>query len=109
MLEQVGLQVELQILDATTYNQKTRLSHLDQPAEQRTWDVALTFWSDVLNFPVFELYQYYALDGNMDWVVEQPELRQLYKQVLRTVDREKQQELIQQMPNSVGTIRNSSL
>lgn len=33
----------------------------------------------------------------MDWGVEQPEFRQLYKQVLRTMDREKQQELIQQM------------
>ena len=32
-----------------------------------------------------------------DWVSEQPELRQLYEQVLGTVDRERQQALIHQM------------
>jgi len=32
-----------------------------------------------------------------DWVSEQPELRLLYEQVVRTVEREKQQELIRQM------------
>ena len=51
----------------------------------------------MLNFPVFQLYHLFALDGPYDWVGEQPELRQLYAQVLRTVDRERQQALIRQM------------
>src|SRR5215510_5467177 len=49
------------------------------------------------NFPAFELYQPYALDGPADWVHEEPELRQLYEEVLRTVDRERQQALIRRM------------
>jgi ABC-type transport system substrate-binding protein len=97
MLEQVGLQVELQILDPVSFNQKTFLSHLDQPPEKQTWDIALMSFFDFANFPVYSLYHYFALDGQFDWVNEEPELRALDEQVLRTVDREKQQELIRQM------------
>ena len=54
MLEQVGFQVDLQMLDPGAYNRKTDLSHLDQPAEQQSWDIALrsffgvcpTFYTD---------------------------------------------------------------
>ena len=88
MLEQVGLTVERQMLDPTVYNQKTRLSDLDQPAEQQAWDIALTSWLDVMNFPAIQPYHLFALDGPYDWVLEEPELHQLYAQVLRTVDRE---------------------
>lgn len=98
MLEQAGLQVELQILDPVVYSRKTFLSHLDQPAEQQTWDIALiSNIPDVVNFPVYMFYHNLALDGTYDWVVEQPELRQLYEQVLDTVDREHQQALIRQI------------
>ena len=78
MLEQVGLKVRAEILDAVTYNKKTFLSGLDQPAEKQTWDIALTAYLDPLNFPAYLLYHYFALDGAFDWVAEQPELRQLY-------------------------------
>ena len=47
MLEQVGLTVELQMLDAATYNAKTNLSRLDQPPEQQPWDIALRSTVDV--------------------------------------------------------------
>jgi len=98
MLEQAGFTVDLQILDATAYNQKVVLSHLAQPPEQQPWDIALTSSiPDVLNFPVYMLYRPYALDGAYDWLEEQPELRRLYEQVLGTVDRERQQALIRQM------------
>lgn len=97
MLEQAGFQVGLQVLDAVTFNQKTVLSHLDQPPEQQPWDIALTSWSDLANFPVFQVYHVFALDGQTDWVMEQPELRQLRDRVLGTVDREQQQVLIRQM------------
>jgi peptide/nickel transport system substrate-binding protein len=97
MLEQVGLRVTLEILDPAAYNQKIDLIHLDQPPEQQLWDMALTSWGDVLNFPIFQFYLNFVLDGQYDWVNEQPELRQLYEQVLRTVDQEQQQALIRQM------------
>jgi ABC-type transport system substrate-binding protein len=97
MLEQVGFQVAVQILDIVAYNQKTFLSHLDQPAEQQAWDIALNFTGDVTNFPLFEFYHVFALDGSYDWVTERPELRHLYEQVLHTVDREAQQALLRQM------------
>ena len=96
-LEHAGFQVALQILDPTTYNRQTLLSHLEQPPEQQAWDIALTAYLDIFNFPVFSLYYWFALDGPYDWVTEQPELRQLYEQALRTVDRERQQEVIRQM------------
>jgi peptide/nickel transport system substrate-binding protein len=98
MLEQVGFKAELHILDPGTFNQKTYLSHLDRPAAQQVWDIALFPGGvNVENFPVFEVYHYFALDGPQDWVIEQPELRRLYEQVLQTVDREHQQGLIRQM------------
>jgi ABC-type transport system substrate-binding protein len=97
MLEQVGFKVELQILDAEAYNRKTILSHLDRPPEQQLWDIALTSWGDVLNFPIFQIYHYFVLDGPYDWVSEQPELRQFYEKVLLIVDQVQQQGLIRQM------------
>ena len=97
MLEQIGLKVELRILDPVTYNKKTLLSGLDQPAEKQAWDIALSANLDVLNFPAYLLYHVFALDGYNDWVVEQPALRQLYELVLGTVDREKQRVIYQQM------------
>jgi len=97
MLEQAGFKPALQVLDATVYTQKTLLSHLDQPAERQTWDIALTLSNDVTNFPAFDIYHWFAIDGPDDWVTEQPELRRLYEQVLATVDPAKQDALIRQM------------
>ena len=98
MLEQGGFRVDLQVLDPVTHGQKTAISHLEQPPEQQTWDIALTSnIPDVVNFPVYMFYHNFALDGTFDWVLEQPELHQLYTQVLGTVDREQQQALIHQM------------
>jgi peptide/nickel transport system substrate-binding protein len=97
MLEQVGFRVDLQILDPTTFNQKTFLSYLDRPPEQQTWDIAVMSYFDEMNFPVFAFYHDLALDGAYDWVSEEPELRQLYTQVLQTVDQDQQQTLIHQM------------
>jgi peptide/nickel transport system substrate-binding protein len=97
MLEQVGLTVERQMLDPIVYNQKTRLPDLDQPAEQQAWNIALTSYNDTANSPALDPYHVFALGGPRDWVIEEPELQQLYAQVLRTVDREQQQALIRQM------------
>jgi ABC-type transport system substrate-binding protein len=97
MLMQVGLTVQLQLLEASAYNRKTSLPSLDQPPEQQTWDIALAPEGDVLNFPVYIPYHFYALDGYNDWVMEEPELRRLYEQALGTVDREQQEGLIRQM------------
>lgn len=97
MLGQAGFKPALQVLDATAYTQRTLLSHLDQPAEKQTWDIALAVSNDTVNFPLFDLYHWYAIDGPDDWVTEQPELRRLYDEVLRTVDPGKQETLIRQM------------
>ena len=97
MLEQVGLKVERQILDPVAFNRKIFVSQPDQPAEQQMWDIALWAYLDLITFPVTEFYNYLALGGPYDWLGETPELRRLSEQVLRTVDREKQQELIRQM------------
>jgi len=97
MLEQAGFTVDLQVLDPVAFTRKVSLSHLDQPPEQQTWDIALTSSYDNTNFPIYLFYQHTALDGALDWVTEEPGLRQLYEQVLRTVDRETQQALIRQM------------
>ena len=97
MLEQVGFTVDLQILDGAAFNRKTYLGDLDQPPEHQSWDIALTSWRDSLNFPVFQVYRAFALDGYNNWGIEDGTLRQLDDAVLRTVDREQQQALIRQM------------
>jgi peptide/nickel transport system substrate-binding protein len=97
MLEQGGFKVTLQVLDGVAFNRKTELAHLDQPAEQQSWDIALSRWSDTDNFPVYGFYHFFAVDGPNVWVVDPPELRRLYDEVLRTVDPEKQRALTQQM------------
>ena len=97
MLEQVGFTVERQMLDRRSIIRRRGSADLDQPAEQQAWDIALTSWNDPVNFPAIHPYHVFALDGPYDWVLEEPELQQLYAQVLRTVDREQQQALIRQM------------
>jgi peptide/nickel transport system substrate-binding protein len=97
MLAQGGFTVEHHVLDASAYTRRTVLSHLDHPPALQTWDIALSSGSDLANFPVFQLYHWFLLDGQDDWVVEEPELRRLYKRALGSVDRAQQQALIQQM------------
>jgi len=97
MLEQAGFQAELQVLDTVAYQRQTLLSYLEQPPEQYAWDIALRASQDTSNFPVFSRYHMFALEGRNDWVLEQPQLHQLYEQVLHTVDGERQQGLIRQM------------
>ncbi len=97
MLEQVGLTVDLQILDSTAYSRKIYFSYLDQPPEQQPWDIALTTWTDPINFPLFELYNTFALEGVSDWVVEEPELRRLAAHVAGAVESEQQQGFFHQM------------
>jgi peptide/nickel transport system substrate-binding protein len=97
MLEQVGFTVQRQILDPDAYNQKVHFSFLDQPPEEQIWDVALRAQFDLYDFPLFLSYFRNALEGSHDWVSEQPELRRLYEQAIRTVDQERQRALIHQM------------
>jgi ABC-type transport system substrate-binding protein len=89
--------VDLQLLDQVAYNQQVVVNVQEQPSAPQTWDIALASWYDGMNFPAFQVYHIFALDGPHDWVSEQPELRRLYEGALRTVDREQQQELIRQM------------
>src|SRR5215813_376832 len=97
MLEQGGFQVTLQMLDPVAVMQKTFLTHLEHPAEEQTWDMALTQWNDPINFPILEFYTTLALDGAMDWVIEEPDLLRIHNQALRTLDRSEQEALVRQM------------
>jgi hypothetical protein len=88
--------VDLKILAIGAFLQQVLLTHLDQPPEHQPWDIALRFWGDAINFPLFEFYNVFALDGVSDWVMEELELRRLYEQALATLDRE-QRGMIRQM------------
>jgi len=97
MLEQVGLPVELQMLDAATYSAKTTLGHLDQPPEQQSWDLALRLNADTTGATAMFFYSAFALDGANNWIGEAPELRQLYDQVAAAGDEAQLQRMIRQM------------
>src|SRR5262249_50094533 len=97
MLEQVGFRVTQEVVSPNAFNRKTTLGLLDQPAEQQTWDIALMQQGDSANFPLLNVYHQQLVGGPYDWGGEKPELRSLYEQVIRTVDREKQRHLHEQM------------
>jgi len=97
MLEQAGFMVDLQILDGAAFNRKTHLGNLDQTPEHQPWDIALMAYSDLFNFPVFQVYRSFALDGPWNWGIADTKLHQLHDAVIRTIDREQQQALIRQM------------
>jgi peptide/nickel transport system substrate-binding protein len=101
MLEEIGLKVNRQLLDAATYPRRVFLSHLDRPAEQKSWDIAITYWHDPLNFPPFEFYQTHAAGGVSDWLEEQPEFVRLYDEILGTVDAARQEALAQGLERHV--------
>ena len=73
------------------------MRQLERHARDHAYFLALALYFDGITFPVTELYKYVALGGPYDWIGETPALRRLADQVLRTVDREKQRELIQRM------------
>ncbi len=97
MLEQVGLKVERQVVDAEAFNRRTFVSPQGQLTDEQTWDIALQSCSDFLTFPLTEIYRCLALGAPNDWIGEAPELQRLSDAAMRTVDREKQRGLIQQM------------
>jgi peptide/nickel transport system substrate-binding protein len=109
MLEQVGFTVHRQLLDDAVFQEAVNLywvpAHIRNQATlvvsgRRVWDIALITTeletSLAIGFPT-PVYRMYMLDGEYDWVLEQPEIRQLYEQVTRTSDRAQQQVVIQQM------------
>jgi peptide/nickel transport system substrate-binding protein len=113
MLEQSGFTVQRQLLDDAAFQQVVSLYWMSAPvraqptlalSERYVWDIALMTTeletSLASSFPT-PVYRMYALDGEYDWVLEQPELRQLYEQVTRTRDRAQQQTLIQQMERHI--------
>lgn len=87
MLEQVGLTVDLRLLDQVAFDQQTHVSTPEALSAHQGWDIAVTSWLDALNFPPLQVYHHFALDGPYDWLSEQSELRQLKERVLRTTDR----------------------
>src|SRR5262249_16867431 len=89
--------VDLQLLDADTYNRQTHFAALDQPPECQPWDIAMRDQSDLFNFLTLELYGTSMRGGIFNWCSEQPELRQFYEQALGTLDRERQHGLVRQM------------
>src|SRR5215475_1512207 len=97
MLEQVGLTVELKLLDQVAFYQQTLVSAPEPLPAQRGWDIALTSYLDNINFPPLQIYHYFALNGAYDWSGEPPELRQLKELVLHTTDRAQQQAVIREM------------
>ncbi len=97
MLEQAGFTVERQILDPTGFRRRVTLSVLDTPAEQQTWDIAVTQENSWVSFAPIDLYQDFVVDGWADWVEESPEFRQLNDRVLRIVDPREQGTLIREM------------
>ena len=101
MLEAIGLTVNRQLLDAATYPKKVFLSHLDRPAEQQSWDIAITYWHDPLNFPPFEFYQTFVAGGVSDWLEEQTEFVRLYGEIMRTVDAARQEMLARELEHHV--------
>jgi peptide/nickel transport system substrate-binding protein len=109
MLEQAGFTVQRQLLDDAAFQKAVNLYWVPAPvrdqstmvlSERYMWDIALMTTeletSLAISFPT-PVYRMYALNGEYDWVSEQPELRQLYEQVTRTSNRAQQQALIQQM------------
>ncbi|NIR28491.1 MAG: hypothetical protein GWN84_04025 [Gammaproteobacteria bacterium] len=97
MLEQVGFEVRRHILDEHELQERTMIPFLDGLPHEQSWDIALTYWNDDINFPPYLIHHDLVLGGHLDWVNEQPGLRRLYEQVLDTVDRGKQAALIEQM------------
>jgi len=89
--------VTRELLGPAAFGQKTYLRQLDQPPEQQTWDIALTSYFDLEKFSMWHFYHHFALDGFSDWTLEEPELKRLYHQVLATIDRATQQQVIRQM------------
>lgn len=54
-------------------------------------------YPDELSLTLIAHMELFAVDGLNDWLSEEPSLRQLYEQALRTINRKRQQVLIRQM------------
>ena len=111
MLEQVGFTVEVQRLDPVSMFKSVNLWWFLAPYRNPrppwpAWDIALftnqTSSAITSAYLPGGMYRAYALyDGWYDWVSEQPEFRRLHAQISRTLDREQQRTLIQQVERHI--------
>jgi ABC-type transport system substrate-binding protein len=96
MLDAAGFRVDRQVLADDAYNRKVNRMFLDRPAEQQTWDIALAAWGTPVQFPIFGVYEHYAISGMTVWGLEGT-IRPRYEELIRTVDPERQKSLLRQL------------
>ena len=96
MLEAAGFRVDRQVLTDDAYNRKVNRMFLDRPAEQQTWDIALAAWGTVPQFPIFGVYEHWAVGGMTVWGLE-PMVRPRYEALVRSVDPKRQKSLLRQL------------
>ncbi len=111
MLENAGFDVHFLVMSRTAMMKQVFRYWLFNPFYQAkhrryrpmpTWDIALqTTFAEYDTYSPLISYRIYLLDGGGDWMREVPECRALYRQLLRTRDRDQQQKLIRQMERHI--------
>jgi ABC-type transport system substrate-binding protein len=97
MLERVGLNVDFKILEWPEFVRSTYIPALDKPPEEQEWDIFITDCPDWLGHPGASFLAWATDEGDWRWNEYDPIHEKMWKDMVRTVDREKQEEKIRKM------------
>ena len=98
MLERIGLKVKFYVLTTPEFFRKIYNPLLDKPAEEQEWDLHVFSLHDFYGHPGFSFLPWnYIEETNIRWIEYDPVYEDMWKDMIRTVDRESQEGKIRQM------------
>jgi peptide/nickel transport system substrate-binding protein len=98
MLERIGLKVRLEVLTIPEWLRKTYIPFMDRPPQEQDWDIALSTVTDWFGHTGASFLTDGLLeDSHFRWIESDPVYETMWKEMVRAVDKELQEEKIRQM------------
>ena len=98
MLGRIGIKVNLDILPAPQYYRKVYIPILDQPPREQDWDITMWYIADWFGHTGASFLGYnFIEESNYRWIEYDPEYEAMWKEMVTTVEKDAQEDKIQQM------------
>jgi peptide/nickel transport system substrate-binding protein len=98
MWERIGLKVNLEVLTWPEWQRQYNIPLLGKPPEDLMWDIALVRDGDWHGHPAASFLSYGLLEGsNMRWVQYDSSFEETWRDMARTMDKERHDDLVKTM------------
>jgi len=97
MLERIGIKVEFDVLPYPEFLRKRYIPVLDKPPEEHDWDISVNSSSDTFSHTGASFLGWVTKENEWRWNEYDPVYDEMWKEMVRTVDTEAQEEKIRQL------------